>query len=126
MQMHFYQNGEPINSVIKDDKLKETSDYMYKLLLAIGIVVMFIWGTFIGIQFIVASAEDKAKMKEALIPYIAGCIVIFGAFTIWSIVVNIGQDITVTSGVNHSLVDCQSCGNKGTLGTECLYCGEII
>ena len=96
MQMRFYQNGEPINSVIKDDKLKETSDYMYKLLLAIGIVVMFIWGTFIGIQFIVASAEDKAKMKEALVPYVVGCIVIFGAFTIWSVVVNIGQDITTS------------------------------
>lgn len=90
---------------------------------------MFIWGTFIGIQFIVASAEDKAKLKESLVPYIVGCIVIFGAFTIWSVVVNLGQDITGTSGesgTNNSQVTCQSCGNKGTSGTECMYCGEII
>ena len=58
---------------------------------------MLIVGTIIGIQFMVASAEDKAKVKEALVPYIIGCAVIFGAFTIWSIVVNIGQDITQTS-----------------------------
>lgn len=60
---------------------------------------MFIVGTIIGIQFLVASAEDKAKMKESLIPYIAGCIVIFGAFTIWSAVVHLGQDITSTTEV---------------------------
>lgn len=58
---------------------------------------MLIVGTIIGIQFMVASAEDKAKVKEALVPYIIGCAVIFGAFTIWSIVVNIGQDIAQTS-----------------------------
>lgn len=92
MQMRFYLNGEPVSSTIDEDKLKETSNFMYKLLLAIGIVVMFIVGTIIGIQFLVASAEDKAKLKESLVPYVAGCIVIFGAFTIWSIVVDIGQD----------------------------------
>lgn len=52
---------------------------------------MFIVGIIIGIQFMVASAEDKAKVKEALVPYVIGCIVIFGAFTIWSTVVNIMQ-----------------------------------
>lgn len=70
---------------------------MYKLLMAIGIIIMFAVGTVIGIQYMVASAEDKAKVKEALIPYIVGCIVIFGAFTIWSIAVNLGQEITKTS-----------------------------
>ena len=64
---------------------------MFKLLMAIGIVVMILVGTIIGIQFMVASAEDKAKLKETLIPYVIGCAVIFGAFTIWSIAVNILQ-----------------------------------
>lgn len=71
---------------------------MYKLLMAVGIVVMFLVGTIIGIQFMIASAEDKAKVKEALIPYIVGCMVIFGAFSIWSIAVNIGQDVIPSSG----------------------------
>lgn len=55
---------------------------------------MLLVGTVLGIQFMVASAEDKAEVKKALVPYVIGCIVIFGAFTIWSIAVNIGQDIT--------------------------------
>ena len=36
--------------------------------------------------------NERAKVKEVLIPYIAGCIVIFGAFTIWKIIVTILQN----------------------------------
>lgn len=70
---------------------------------------MLLVGTMIGIQFMVASAEDKAKVKEALVPYVIGCAVIFGAFTIWSIAVNLGQDITSGSGSSLSET------GKGTL-----------
>ena len=42
----------------------------------------------------VSSAEDKAKVKEALVAYVISCIVLFGAYGIWSIVVNTAQDIT--------------------------------
>lgn len=63
---------------------------------------MFIVGTILGIQFMVASAEDKAKVKEALIPYFIGCAIIFGGFTIWSIVVNIGQDVLPTPAATGS------------------------
>lgn len=89
----FLDKGDPVGSAINEIQLQETSSFMYKLLMAVGIIVMFIVGTVIGIQYMVASAEDKAKVKEALIPYIVGCVVIFGAFTIWSIAVKIGQDI---------------------------------
>lgn len=80
-----------------NEQLKNTSNDLFKLLTAIGIVVMFIVGTIIGIQFMIASAEDKAKVKEALVPYIVGCIIIFGAFTIWSIVVKTGQTLFPTT-----------------------------
>ena len=39
------------------------------------------------------SIEGKAKIKEALVPYIIGCIVVFGAFFIWKTLVNIGNDL---------------------------------
>ena len=84
--------GESVSNTIDESQLKETSNFIFKLLMAIGIVVMLLVGTIIGIQFMVASAEDKAKVKEALIPYVIGCGVIFGAFTIWSIAVNLLQN----------------------------------
>ena len=39
------------------------------------------------------SVSQKAKIKETLIPYIAGCIVIFGAFGIWKLVVTIMSSV---------------------------------
>ena len=94
---------------------------------------MFAVGTIIGIQFMMASAEEKAKVKEALIPYVVGCAVIFGAFTIWSIAVNIGQDITSDSS-SPSKADsvasrpvCSNCNNpqpEGYVKEKCLYCGH--
>ena len=61
--------------------------------MAIGIVVMLLVGTIIGIQFMVASAEDKAKVKETLVPYVIGCVVIFGAFAIWKLAVTVFSQI---------------------------------
>lgn len=38
--------------------------------------------------------EEQAKIKETLIPYIVGCIVIFGAFGIWKLAVSIMTEVT--------------------------------
>lgn len=75
-------------STVNDVKLKEASNSIYNLLSSIGMIVSVIVGIILGITFMMASAEDKAKVKEALIPYIVGCIVVFGAFGIWKIVIN--------------------------------------
>ena len=50
---------------------------------------MFLVGTIIGIQFMVASAEDKAKVKESMIPWVIGIFVAFGAYGIWTITMNV-------------------------------------
>ncbi len=78
---------------IGSDNLKELSDKIYDVLLAIGIVVAVIVGLVLGIQFMVGSVEQKSKIKEALVPYVAGCVVIFGAFGIWRLVVILLQNI---------------------------------
>lgn len=74
---------------LDEAKLKETSDFVYNLLFAIAMVVAVIIGLVIGIKFMVSSVEEKAKIKELLLPYVVGCGVVFGAFGIWSLVVNI-------------------------------------
>lgn len=78
---------------ISTTNLQEMSNLLYNVLLIIGIVIAVGVGIFIGIQFITGSIEIKAKVKETLVPYIAGCIIIFGAFTIWKIVVTLGNSI---------------------------------
>lgn len=69
--------------------LKTISSTIYNTLLTIGIVVAVIVGLVIAMKFMTGSIEQKAQVKETLIPYITGCIVIFGAFGIWRLVLNI-------------------------------------
>lgn len=87
----FLSKGNSVSSVIDEGQLKSTSNYIYNTLLAVAIVVAVIVAMVLGIQFMAASADEKAKVKEALIPFVVGCIVVFGSFTIWKVAVNIGN-----------------------------------
>ena len=83
----FLEADDGTASVDKGE-LQKASASIYNVLSSIGMIISVIVGIALGITFMMASADDKAKVKEALVPYIIGCIVIFGAFTIWKIVVN--------------------------------------
>lgn len=87
----FLEKGENVYDKISKKQLEQTSDTIYNTLLAIGIVIAVIVAMILGIQFIVATADEKAKVKEAMIPFVIGCIVVFGAFTIWKTIVTIGN-----------------------------------
>lgn len=55
----------------------------------VAVCLSVIIGAILGIQFMMASAEDKAKVKEALVPYFVGCIVVFGSYGIWRLCVSL-------------------------------------
>lgn len=74
---------------IDEDKINSLSIVISNVLLSVGIVVAFISIGLMGIRFMVQSAEEKAKIKEALIPFCIGAIVTFGAFGIWKVAVNL-------------------------------------
>ncbi len=77
------------SSVINEETLKEASDFVFNAFLAVAIVIVVIVGMIIGIKFMMAGIEEKAELKETLVPYFWGCIVVFGAFGIWKLVVTI-------------------------------------
>lgn len=87
----FISNGK--DKTIDEDKLKSASDFLYNLLLGIGIIVAVIVGSILGIKYMTGSVEEKAEYKETLIVYLVGCVVVFGAFGIWKIVVNILAEV---------------------------------
>ena len=89
----FVSNGENGGNVINNDALKEGSNTLYNVLLVIGIAVAFIWGIVLGIQFITGSLGEKADVKKNLIVYIIGCIIIFGAFGIWKLLLQLLQPL---------------------------------
>lgn len=97
-------SGESIDDVIKDadkfvglgetqykDNLDEFSNTIYNILLAIGVSVAVIVGAFIGVKLMASNIETKVEAKQLLIPYVVGCVVVFGGFGIWKLVVTILQ-----------------------------------
>lgn len=72
---------------VDETKLKNANDIIFNILYYGGMGIAVIFGAVIGIKFMMASVEEKAKIKETMLPYVIGCVVVFGAFTIWKIVV---------------------------------------
>ncbi|MEE1389456.1 MAG: TrbC/VirB2 family protein [Clostridia bacterium] len=89
----FIKKGEQQQQAIQDSQIKTVSDQIYNILLAIGTVIAVIIGAILGIQFMVGSMDEKAKVKESLIPFVIGCVIIFGAFGIWKLIATILQDV---------------------------------
>lgn len=89
----FVNNGENGGNAINNDALKEGSNTLYNVLLVIGIAVAFIWGIVLGIQFITGSLGEKADVKKNLIVYLVGCVIIFGAFGIWRLLLQLLQPL---------------------------------
>lgn len=88
----FISAGSSVASPVDGDQLKNISSNIYNILLAIAIVVAVAIATYLGIQYITSSAMDKAKVKESFLALVLGCIVAFGAFGIWKVlVVMLGQ-----------------------------------
>lgn len=82
-------SGDAINP----DSLKEASDVLYNTLLAIGIGVAVIWGFILGIKFVTGGLDEKANVQKGLIIYVVGCVIIFGAFGIWKLVIELLQPL---------------------------------
>ena len=65
------------NSITVDkDQLTSASDEIYNTLTSIGMIVAVIVGMILGITYMMTGAVDKAKVKESIMPYLLGCIVI--------------------------------------------------
>ena len=80
-------------TTLDDKDLKITASAMFKAFVAIGTALTVIIGVILGISFMLASAEDKAQIKEKMIPYAIGCVIIYGAFGIWRLVIQILEGI---------------------------------
>lgn len=57
------------------------------ILWGIGIFIVLICGTILGIKYMFASLEERANIKESMKPYIIGAVIIIGALSIWKFLV---------------------------------------
>lgn len=85
---NFVQQGRNEAEVKEDTSDVQTAEVitiLFNTLMSLGSIIAVGIGGALGIKFMTSSAEDKAKVKESMIPYVIGCAVIFGALAIWKI-----------------------------------------
>ena len=91
---NFLSDGKDASSnIIEDEQVDNEFNRIYNILFGIGLAFSLIIGAFLGIKFMMGTVEEQAKIKEMLIPYILGCVIIFGAFGIWRLAINIFSNI---------------------------------
>lgn len=85
--------GHSDTDVLNTQELQDGVSTLYNIFLEVGVAAAVIIGLIIGIKFMIGSVEEKAEIKKLLWPYAIGCFVVFGAFGIWKIVLEIMQSV---------------------------------
>ena len=89
----FISDGESSGQTqVTSEKIEDLSGYIYNILLVSGVIAVVVV-TVLGIQFMIGGAEGQAKVKEMLVPFIVGCVVVFGGFAFWKIAITIGEKL---------------------------------
>ena len=83
------QGSSSSSQGITQGELKPISDSIANILLVIAVGVTLISAVMMAINFTIQSVEDKAKIKESMVPWIIGIFVTFGAYGIWRITMTI-------------------------------------
>lgn len=93
----FLNEGKNKNSgdeqVLNTNELNVFNSNIFNIAFAIGVALSVIIGAILGCQLMWGSIETQVKAKEMITPYVIGCIVIFGAFGIWKIVMIIMSNV---------------------------------
>ena len=87
----FLSQGSSSTSGIKGDDLNDMGGQFSsigQILTYIGAGVMIGAMGYMGILFLISPPEKQAKLKQQLVGLVVAGVVIFGAYAIWSILVN--------------------------------------
>lgn len=126
----FIEDGkEAEKDTFDGDSIKKATDTLYSLFFGAGIAIAVIVGAYLGVKFMTEGIEGKAKIKEALVPFVIGCIIIFGGFSIWKIAMNLFSDIekTESKSVSTQQDDNKKCSHRTWIPMaqihQCQECG---
>lgn len=87
----FIEAGKKNQNINYDNITKEFSD-LGQILTMIGAGVMVGVTTYMGIKYLTAGPEAQAKLKVQLVGVLVSGMVIFGAYSIWTIVIRIASN----------------------------------
>lgn len=67
-------------------KISTLGGNIVNILQVVGIVIAVVVILVIGIKYLIGSAEEKAKYKETMIPYVVGALLVFAGTSIVKVV----------------------------------------
>ena len=74
----FLKVGDDPGVTINVGNLSKVNSNIFNIFLAAAIIIAVVIGIVLGIQFMTSSVEGQAKVKEAVVPYLIGCVIQFG------------------------------------------------
>ena len=83
---NFIDQGENSKVTEVEEQMGNIVIPIAQILVVIGTIVVVVAATIMGIKYMVANPEEKAKLKTQLIGLVVATIVIFAAQFIWSTV----------------------------------------
>lgn len=89
----FIRHAQTDIGQVNQSGLQHFSSTFYNIFLTAGTAIAVIAGMVIGIKYMMGSIEEKADIKTMLLPYVVGCIVVFGSFGIWKLIIEIMQEV---------------------------------
>lgn len=84
-----YQPGKLEDNTAITNKAKQ----VIGIINAIGIIVAVIALIIIGIKYMIAGVQEKAKYKETLVPYVVGVIMLGAGTTLVNLLYNLGMEL---------------------------------
>lgn len=71
--------------------MSETSKTGFEKLIdviwSIGLLTIFVSTIILGVKYMMVLPEERSRIKQATTPYILGVVIIFGAVTIWRLII---------------------------------------
>ena len=85
----FTNKNTGLDDPISQDDIKDISKKVFNIVSEIAVGIAVLIGLILGIKLMLAGVNEKAEAKKMMWVYLVGCVVAFGAFGIWKVVIEI-------------------------------------
>ncbi len=89
---NFIAKGKAGNTIAFDSVWQELKP-VAQIVMGIGLVVLVCVGSVLGVKYMIAGADDKAKVKQKLVWFCVAAALIVGATGIFNIVVEVASQL---------------------------------
>lgn len=83
----------PGTSTTKEKGIEDFGQNVIKVISTVASISSVVVLIIIGIRYMMGSVEEKAEYKKSMLPYVIGCILVFGASRIASILYNVAFNL---------------------------------